>query len=68
MAIAALNHERVALAAMGGRSLELFEAAPDLEVLFVPVGGGSGVLGAAVVARAVNPATRVIGVQVEKRF
>ena len=46
-------------------ALELFEVVPDLDVLFVPVGGGSGVLGAAVVARAVNPATRVIGVQAE---
>ncbi len=40
---------------------------PDLDVLFVPVGGGSGVLSAAVVARAVNPKTRVIGVQAEER-
>jgi threonine dehydratase len=31
----------------------------------VPVGGGSGVLGTGVVARAVNPAIRVIGVQAE---
>ncbi len=46
-------------------ALELFEVVPDLDVLFVPVGGGSGVLGAAVVARAVNPATRIIGVQAE---
>ena len=40
-------------------------SAPDLDVIFVPVGGGSGVLGAGVVARAVNPAIRVIGVQAE---
>jgi threonine dehydratase len=46
-------------------ALELFEVAPALDVVFVPVGGGSGVLGAAVVARALNPKTRVIGVQAE---
>jgi threonine dehydratase len=46
-------------------ALELFEAAPGLDVVFVPVGGGSGVLGAAVVARALNPKARVIGVQAE---
>ena len=46
-------------------TLELLEAAPDLDVIFVPVGGGSGALGAGTVARAVNPAIRVIGVQAE---
>src|SRR5204863_7094879 len=35
------------------------------EVLFVPIGAGSGAVGAGVVARAVNPAIRVIGVQAE---
>ncbi len=46
-------------------ALELLEAVPELDVIFVPVGGGSGVLGAGVVARAVNPAIRVVGVQAE---
>ncbi len=46
-------------------SLELIEAAPDLDVLFLPLGGGSGAIGAGVVARAVNPSIRVIGVQSE---
>lgn len=46
-------------------ALELLEAVPDLDVILVPVGGGSGVLGAGLVARAVNPAIRVIGVQAE---
>jgi threonine dehydratase len=43
----------------------LLEAVPEIDVLFVPVGAGSGVLGAGTVARAVNPAIRVIGVQAE---
>lgn len=46
-------------------TLELLEQAPDLDLIVVPVGGGSGVLGAGVVARAVNPAIRVVGVQAE---
>lgn len=46
-------------------ALELFEVVPDLDVLFVPIGGGSGAVGAGTVARAVSPRTRVIGVQAE---
>jgi threonine dehydratase len=53
------------VAGVGTAALELLEAAPDLEVILVPVGAGSGVLGAGTVARAVNPAIRVIGVQAE---
>jgi threonine dehydratase len=59
------SNEPLLIAGVGTATLELLEAAPDLDVLFVPVGGGSGVLGAAVVARAVNPSLRVIGVQAE---
>jgi threonine dehydratase len=57
--------EPLLVAGVATCALELFEVAPDLDVLFVPVGGGSGVLGAAIVARAVNPKTRIIGVQAE---
>jgi threonine dehydratase len=57
--------EPLLIAGVATCALELFEVVPDLDVLFVPIGGGSGVLGAAIVARAVNPATRVIGVQAE---
>jgi threonine dehydratase len=57
--------EPMLVAGVATATLELLETAPDIEVLFVPVGGGSGVLGAAIVARAVNPALQVIGVQSE---
>ncbi len=43
----------------------MLEAQPELDVLFVPVGGGSGAAGAAIVARALRPGMRVIGVQAE---
>src|SRR5262249_42590005 len=57
--------EPLLVAGVATAALELLEAVPEIEVLFVPVGGGSGVLGAGVVARAVNPAIRVVGVQAE---
>ncbi len=53
------------IAGVATGALELLETAPDLDVLIVSVGGGSGVLGAGLVARAVNPAIRIIGVQAE---
>jgi threonine dehydratase len=58
-------NEPLLVAGVGTATLELLEAAPDLDVIFVPVGGGSGVVGAGTVARAVNPAIRIIGVQAE---
>jgi threonine dehydratase len=53
------------IAGVATATLELLEAVPELDVLLVPLGGGSGVIGAGVVARAVNPAIRVVGVQSE---
>ena len=44
-------------------TLEIMEAVPDLDVLIVPVGGGSGLCGACIVGKAINPNLRVIGVQ-----
>jgi threonine dehydratase len=58
-------NEPLLIAGVGTYALELLEAAPDIDTIFVPVGGGSGVLGTATVARAVNSAIRVIGVQAE---
>lgn len=43
--------------------LDMFHREPDLEALFVPVGGGSGAAAACIVANAVAPDCRVIGVQ-----
>ena len=44
-------------------SLEIMEAIPHVDVIFVPVGAGSGVCGALVVAKAINPDVKVYGVQ-----
>ncbi len=57
------SNEPLLVAGVATAALELLEVAPDLDTIIVPVGGGSGVLGAGVVARAVNPAIRIVGVQ-----
>lgn len=57
------GNEPFLIAGVATAALEWLEATPDLETLFIPLGGGSGVLGAAIVAHAINPAIRVIGVQ-----
>jgi threonine dehydratase len=59
------SNEPLLVAGVATAALELLESVPEIDVLFVPVGAGSGVMGAGVVARAVNPAIRVIGVQAE---
>ncbi len=41
---------------------ELFRAAPDLDVVYVPVGLGSGACAAAAARNAFSPATRIVGV------
>jgi threonine dehydratase len=52
------------MAGQGTLALEMFEDAPPLDALLVPIGGGGLISGCAVVAEAVSPATEVIGVQV----
>lgn len=56
-------NEPLLIAGVATYTLEILEAVPDLDVLIVPLGGGSGVIGASVVAKAINPGIRVIGVQ-----
>ena len=53
------------IAGVATETLEMLEDQPRLDVLFVPIGGGSGAAGACIVAKAVNAALRVIGVQSE---
>ncbi|MEZ4832715.1 MAG: threonine/serine dehydratase [Caldilineaceae bacterium] len=44
-------------------TLEILEDLPDVDVIIVPIGGGSGAAGASLVAKSLNPAIRVIAVQ-----
>jgi threonine dehydratase len=53
------------IAGVGTHTLEIVEALPDVEVVIVPVGGGSGAAGACLVAKTVDPSIQVIGVQSE---
>jgi len=46
--------------------LEVFEDCPSLDVIIVPVGGGSGASGCCLVKEAINPDVQVIGVQAAK--
>ncbi len=55
--------EPLLIAGVATHTLEILEDQPDVEVVIVPVGGGSGAAGAGLVAKHVNPAIRVIGVQ-----
>ena len=59
------GNEPSLIAGVATCTLELLEARPDIEVIVVPVGGGSGAAGACVVAKAARPSIEVIGVQAE---
>ena len=54
------------IAGVATASLEVFTELGDIDVLIVPIGGGSGAAGAALVAQTISPSTRVIGVQSSK--
>lgn len=55
--------EPLLIAGVATETLEMLEDEPGLEVIIVPVGGGSGAAGACIAAKAISPAIRVIGVQ-----
>ena len=59
------GNEPMLIAGVGTYTLEILEAQPDIEVIIVPVGGGSGAAGACTVAKAVRSSIEVIGVQSE---
>ncbi len=49
----------------GTAALELLEEVPDLDALVVCIGGGGLISGSSIVAKSLNPAIRVIGVEPE---
>jgi threonine dehydratase len=53
------------IAGAGTVALEIFEDAPDVDTLVAGIGGGGLISGIGTVARHVNPACRVVGVEVE---
>jgi len=58
-------NEPLLIAGVGTLYLEIIEELPNADVVFVPVGGGSGASGACLVVKTVNPSIKVIGVQSE---
>jgi threonine dehydratase len=57
--------EPLLIAGVGTEMLEILEQEPRLDVVFVPIGGGSGAAGCSIVAKTLNPSVRVVGVQSE---
>lgn len=55
--------EPLLIAGVGTHTLEILEAQPDVELIIVPLGGGSGAAGACIAAKAINPQIRMIAVQ-----
>ena len=56
-------NEPLLIAGVGTYALEILEDLPDADVLFVPVGGGSGACGCCIARTGLKKKTRVIGVQ-----
>lgn len=59
------GNEPYLIAGVATAALEVLLERPDVDVLIVPVGGGSGASGAALVAKTLRPEMTVIGVQAE---
>ena len=57
------GNEPYLIAGVGTLYLEIVEDLPDVDVIIVPVGGGSGASAACIVAKTINPEIRVMGVQ-----
>jgi threonine dehydratase len=53
------------IAGAGTVGLEMLEAAPDLDVITIPIGGGGLMSGVAIAARALKPDIELIGVEAE---
>ncbi|MBL4582689.1 MAG: threonine ammonia-lyase [Gammaproteobacteria bacterium] len=53
------------IAGQGTVALEMLAAAPDLDCIVVPIGGGGLIAGVATAAKAINPKIKIIGVEVE---
>lgn len=57
------GNEPLLIAGVGTHTLEIVEELPDVDVVIVPIGGGSGAAGACIVAKGVDPRIQVVGVQ-----
>jgi len=59
-------NEPMLIAGVATYALEIFEELPDVDVVLVPIGGGSGACGCGIVRTALGSRAQVIGVQAER--
>jgi threonine dehydratase len=59
-------NEPMLIAGVATYALEIFDDAPDVDVILVPIGGGSGACGCAIVRSGIHSRAKVIGVQAER--
>ena len=59
-------NEPLLIAGVATYALEIFEDLPDADVVFVPIGGGSGASGLVTVRDALRSCARIVGVQAER--
>ena len=59
------GNEPMLIAGVATEALEMLEDEPALDVIIVPIGGGSGAAGVCLASRAIKPGLEVIGVQSE---
>ena len=59
-------NEPLLIAGVGTIGLEILSAAPDIDTIIVPIGGGSTASGIAIAATSINPGITIIGVQSEQ--
>jgi threonine dehydratase len=59
-------NEPLLISGVGTYAIEIFEDLPDPDVIFVPIGGGSGACGCCIARTGLAKRTRVIGVQAEE--
>ncbi len=59
-------NEPLLIAGVGTASLEVMEDLPQVDVIIVPIGAGSGACGHCITAKVLSPRVQVIGVQAEQ--
>ena len=55
--------EEPLICGVGTYALEILEELPDVQIIIVPVGAGSGACGTSIVAKSINPSIEVIAAQ-----
>jgi threonine dehydratase len=59
-------NEPLLIAGVATYALEIFDELPDVEVILVPIGAGSGACGCAIVRTGLGSRAKVVGVQAER--